>query len=77
MTFNNNTKKIKVKLEQLLNEHRTAKSITDFTHVSLGGNTFPGKFNFTDIKKRIKLAKYLSLAASEGLYFSIAEKLKK
>jgi len=77
MTFNNNTKKIKVKLEQLLNEHRTAKSITDFTHVSLGGNTFPGKFNFTDIKKRIKLAKYLSLAASEGLYFSIGEKLKK
>jgi P4 family phage/plasmid primase-like protien len=75
MTYNNNTLKIKVKIEQLLNECRTGKSITEFTHVSLGGVTFPGKFNISDKNKRIKLAKYLSIAAQDGLYFSIAEKL--
>ena len=77
MTLDSETKNLKIKIEELLNEHRTAKGVVDFTHVSMGGITFPGKFNFTDSKKRYKLAKYLARACDLNLNFSIAEKLKK
>ena len=76
MTLKSNTKEIKKKIEDLLTEHRTAAGVTDFTHVSLGGITFPGKFNFDSNKKREKLSKYLATAIKYNLNFSIAEKLQ-
>ncbi len=76
MTSKDDAKKFKHKIEELLNEHRVAKSGADFTHVSMGGVTFPGKFNFVDSKKRKTLAKYISVAFEKGMYFSIAEKIK-
>ena len=60
MTFNDNGKKIKLKIEELLRDNRTGKGMNEYTHVSLGGITYPGKFNFSDPKKRSKLAKYLA-----------------
>jgi len=77
MTLDSETKNIKNKIEELLNEHRSPKGVAEFTHVSLGGITFPGKFNFSDSKKRAKLARYLARAYDMNLNFSIAEKLKK
>ena len=77
MTSNSNTKNIKQKIEELLNEHRATKTGSEFTHVSMGGVTFPGKFNIDTQKKRDKLAKYLALACDKGIHFSIAEKLQK
>lgn len=75
MTSKDNTKTIRTKVEQLLNEHRTAKGMTEFTHVSMGGITFPGKYNFVDKNKRNELVKYIAKAFDNGIYFSIAEKL--
>ena len=69
-----NISQIKIKIERLLNEAKCESG--KHTHVSLGGNLFPGKFNFEDNKKRDKLIKYLSLAFDENVNFSIAEKLK-
>jgi len=76
MTSRDNAKSIKIKIEKLLNEHRTGKNMAEYTHVSLGGITFPGKFNFDNSKMRAKLAKYIGQAFEKGVYFSIAEKLK-
>jgi hypothetical protein len=76
MTSKDDAKKIKLKIDELLNENRTAKGMSDFTHVSMGGITFPGKFNFADNSKRDKLAKYLAQASENGVIFSIAEKLQ-
>lgn len=76
MTLKDNGKSIKKKIEKLLNENRTGKNMTEYTHVSLGGIVFPGKFNFDNKKLQHKLAKYISIAADKGIYFSIAEKLK-
>lgn len=76
MTLKDDAKKIKQKVDELLNENRTAKGMSEFTHVSMGGITFPGKFNFSDKNKRDKLAKLLSQAYEKGLVFSIAEKLQ-
>lgn len=64
------------KIDELLNEHRTAKGVADFTHVSMGGITFAGKFNFDSSKKNDKIIKYISAAAERNLFFSIAEKLQ-
>ncbi len=76
MTLKDDAKKIKQKIDELLNENRTAKGMSEFTHVSMGGITFPGKFNFADKTKRDKLAKLLSQANEKELIFSIAEKLQ-
>ncbi len=76
MTLKDDAKKIKQKIDELLNENRTAKGMSEFTHVSMGGITFPGKFNFADKNKREKLAKYLAQANEKGVVFSIAEKLQ-
>ncbi len=76
MTSKDDAKKIKQKVEELLNLNRTAKGMTEFTHVSMGGISFPGKYNFVDSKQRKILAKYLATAYDKGVYFSIAEKLK-
>ena len=76
MTSKDDAKKIKQKIDELLNENRTAKGMSEFTHVSMGGITFPGKFNFADKNKRDKLAKYLAQAYEKGVVFSIAEKLQ-
>jgi P4 family phage/plasmid primase-like protien len=76
MTSKDDAKKIKQKIDEMLNENRTAKGMSEFTHVSMGGITFPGKFNFADKNKREKLAKYLAQAFEKGVIFSIAEKLQ-
>ena len=76
MTLKDDAKKIKQKIDEMLNENRTAKGMSEFTHVSMGGITFPGKFNFADKNKRDKLAKYLAQANEAGVVFSIAEKLQ-
>ena len=76
MTLKDDAKKIKQKIDEMLNENRTAKGMSEFTHVSMGGITFPGKFNFADKNKRDKLAKYLAQANNAGIVFSIAEKLQ-
>ncbi len=76
MTSKDDAKKIKQQIEELLNMNRTAKGGADYTHVSMGGITFPGKFNFVDSKQRKILAKLVSKAFEKGLYFSIAEKIK-
>jgi P4 family phage/plasmid primase-like protien len=76
MTLKDDAKKIKQRIDELLNENRTAKGMSEFTHVSMGGITFPGKFNFADKNKRDKLAKYLAQAYEKGVVFSIAEKLQ-
>ena len=77
MTLESEIKNIKIKIDNILNENRSVKGSTDFTHVSLGGIAFPGKFNFTDSKMRSKLAHYLAKAFDMKIYYSIAEKLKK
>jgi len=76
MTLNSTMLNIKKKLDELLNEYRTAKGVGEFTHVSMGGITFPGKFNIDSSKKRDKLIKYLAQAAEHNLNYSIAEKLQ-
>ena len=76
MTLNSTMLNIKKKLDELLNEYRTAKGVAEFTHVSMGGITFPGKFNIDSSKKREKLIKYLAQAADVNLNYSIAEKLQ-
>ena len=76
MTSKDDAKKIKQQIEELLNMNRTAKGGADYTHVSMGGITFPGKFNFADNNKREKLAKLLAQSCDKGVIFSIAEKLQ-
>ena len=68
--------KIKKKIELILNEYRAGKGGPDYTHVSLGGNTFPGKFNFINKASKKSLTKYLAKAVDNGLVFSLAEKPK-
>jgi len=76
MTSKDDANKIKQQIEELLNINRITKGISDFTHVSMGGISFPGKFNFVDSKQRKILAKLISKAYEKGVYFSIAEKIK-
>lgn len=68
--------KIKKKIEEILNSNKTKPGETDYTHVSLGGHCFPGKFSISNKDTRNKLCKYLSLAYDNGLYLSIAERPK-
>lgn len=75
MTSTSDKSSIKIKINELLNATRIAKTVTEFTHVSMGGNTFPGKFALTE-KQCEKLSKYIAKSSSEGLHFSIAEKLQ-
>ena len=39
-------KKIKHKLEEILNNNKTKQGETDYTHVSLGGQCFPRKIHY-------------------------------
>ena len=73
---NKKTLEIKGKIEQFLNDHRTPRGVSEFTHVSMGGVLFPGKYIITDKKDRSQLARYIGLATDDGLKLSIAEKLK-
>ena len=76
MSHNNTQKKIIKSIEKLLNGNKTQRGQTDYTHVSLGGVTFPGKFTFTDKNIKKKLNKLLSKALDNDLHFSIAERCK-
>jgi P4 family phage/plasmid primase-like protien len=69
-------KKVKQKLEQILNDHKTKKGETDYTHVSLGGQCFPGKFTISDSKVRAKLMKYVAELSDMEVNLSIAERPK-
>ena len=60
MTLESEIKNIKIKIDNILNENRSVKGSTDFTHVSLGGIAFPGKFNFTDSKISLNYINILS-----------------
>jgi|SaaInlStandDraft_7_1057024.scaffolds.fasta_scaffold04376_1 P4 family phage/plasmid primase-like protien len=76
MSYNKVQKKIIKTIEKLLNESKTIRGQTDYTHVSLGGVTFPGKFTFSNKDQRKKLNKLLSKALNNNLHFSIAERCK-
>ena len=65
-------KKLKLKMEQLLNKHRTSKNQQEYSHVSLGGLTIKGKFNF-DKEGTKELYKILAKAVDYNMIFSIAE----
>lgn len=69
-------KKIKNKVEEILNNNKTKQGETDYTHVSLGGQCFPGKFTISDSKIRAKLMKYVSELHNLGINLSIAERPK-
>lgn len=69
-------KKIKSKVEEILNNHKTKQGETDYTHVSLGGQCFPGKFTIADSKTRSRLMKYTSELYNLGVNLSIAERPK-
>ena len=69
-------KKIKNKVEEILNNNKTKQGETDYTHVSLGGQCFPGKFTISDSKVRAKLMKYVSELHNIGVNLSIAERPK-
>lgn len=69
-------KKIKSKVEEILNNNKTKQGETDYTHVSLGGQCFPGKFTISDSKVRSKLMKYISELHDLGINLSIAERPK-
>ena len=71
MNLKDDDRNIKQKIDELLNENRTAKGMSEFTHVSMGGITFPGKFNFAEKSKRDKLAKLLAQAYDKELIFSV------
>ena len=66
MAEKGNKNKIKKKIELILNEYRAGKGGPDYTHVSLGGNTFPGKFNFINKASRKSLTKYLAKAVDKA-----------
>ena len=70
---NLDTTKIKKKLETFLDSFRSNNKQTQFTHVSLGGLSPPGKFCIEDKKNKLKLAKYLAKAHDSGHHFGIAE----
>ena len=76
MSNNKNIKKLKSKIEEILNTNKTKKGETDYSHVSLGGQCFPGKFTISDSKQRNKLMKYISELYDNGVYLSIAERPK-
>jgi P4 family phage/plasmid primase-like protien len=76
MVNNEQQKRIKKKIEGLLNENKTKTGQTDYTHISMGGNTFPGKFTFSDKKTKAKLNKLLAQAYDNNLFLSIAERPK-
>ena len=65
-------KKLKLKMEQLLNKNRTSKNQQEYSHVSLGGLTIKGKFNF-DKEGTKELYKILAKAVDYNMIFSIAE----
>ena len=75
MTNLTKIKKIKSKMDDLLNKYRTAPGQNEFTHVSLGGIALPGKFNF-DRNGYSALCKLLNKANTYGLVFSVAESPK-
>ena len=72
MTNLEKIKKLKIKMDELLNNHRTAQGQPEFTHVSLGGIALPGKFNF-DKNGYSTLCKLLEKANKYKLVYSIAE----
>ena len=69
-------KKIKSKVEEILNNNKTKQGETDYTHVSLGGQCFPGKFTISDKKIKSKLMKYIVELHNFGINLSIAERPK-
>ena len=69
-------KKIKNKIEDILNNNKTKQGETDYTHVSLGGQCFPGKFTISDKKMKSKLMKYIVELHNLGINLSIAERPK-
>jgi P4 family phage/plasmid primase-like protien len=69
--------KYKKPVEELLKANRiTDKTETNYTHVSLGGISYRGSYNFNDKTKRKELNKLLAKAADNGVHFSIAERCK-
>ena len=72
MTTLGKIQKLKSKMNELLNNYRTAKGQTEFTHVSLGGAALPGKYNI-DKKGQNSLIKLLNKAIKYKLTYSIAE----
>ena len=76
MEYDKKVKKTKHKIEEILNNSKTKKGETDFTHVSLGGHCFPGKFTIADSKTRSKLIKYICDLNKMGINLSIAERPK-
>ena len=69
-------KKIKNKVEEILNNNKTKQGETDYSHVSLGGQCFPGKFTISDKKIKSKLMKYIVELHELGINLSIAERPK-
>nr|QFG74308.1 MAG: D5 N terminal like protein [Megaviridae environmental sample] len=67
------TKKYTDKFNIFLEQFRTTGKQIHFTHVSLGGLLFPGKFNIPDKKNRSKLVKHLARAIQNNIIFSMAE----
>ena len=76
MSDQKNIKRVKGKVEEILNSNKTKQGETDYTHVSLGGQCFPGKFTISDHKVRSKLMKYVAELHDKGVYLSIAERPK-
>lgn len=77
--MSNNTKSIKSKqkvikrdIQNLLNQVKTADD--QYTHVSLGGHVFHGKFNFSTKENTKALHKLISYGMKYNLYLPIAEK---
>ena len=70
---NENTRKIKQKIGTFLESFRTNGNQKEFTHVSLGGSLFPGKYNISNKRDRLKLAKYLGKTLDKNISVSIAE----
>jgi P4 family phage/plasmid primase-like protien len=68
--------KIKKRIEEILNTNKTKQGQTDYTHISMGGIVFPGKFTITDKKIRSELAKYLATLYDNNVHLSIAERCK-
>lgn len=73
MQFSQDVKKIISKIEALLNKHKTK---TEWTHISMGGTVFRGKFDFSDKKDRKELNKLISKLADSDVNLAIAEKPK-
>ena len=66
-------KRVKKRIKSLLDRCRTVDK--KYTHVSMGGELYPGKFNLNKEDKKI-LYELSGQAVDNNIVFSIAEKLK-